>query len=125
VDVDGLATLRHITLEDGFKSPEFIQGLAGEGVRLSKKEGTRNQYVLELYELIVNGKLTVNTIEVLEWKHVGAGQIFSHAGFVIDRVEELSDRFRVYPEKPEMNTFQVNSQALCQQFGEGTTGKRY
>ncbi len=125
MDVDGLATLRHITLEDGFKSPEFIQGLAGEGVRLSKKEGTRNQYVLELYELIVNGKLTVNTIEVLEWKHVGAGQIFSHAGFVIDRVEELSDRFRVYPEKPEMNTFQVNSQALCQQFGEGTTGKRY
>lgn len=125
VDVDGLASLKHINLEDGFQSPEFIQGLAGEGVRLSKKEGTRNQYVLELQDLIVNGKLNVHTIEVLEWKHVGAGQIFSHAGFRIDRVVELEDRYRVFPEKPEMNTFQVNSQALCQQFTEGDLGKRY
>ena len=126
VNIDGLALLKHITLEDGFKSPIFLPGIGGEGVKLSVVPGTVNQWQLELENLIVNGKMSVNTVEVLEWRHVGAGQIYSHAGFKVDKVEELSDRYRLYPENPTMNTFRINSQALCQQFDSDTFGsKRY
>lgn len=122
------AVFGNITLQNGFKSPVFASGLLGEGFNLRKKTGTQNQWVLELQELIVNGSLNVNELIVKKWSWVGAGYIFSAAGFEIDKVEELPDRHRVYPKKPDENDFKQYDQALCQSFKtDGTSGnlKRY
>lgn len=126
VTEDGLATLRHLTLYDGFKSPVFFSGFSGEGVRLSKKPSTQNQWVLELQDLIVNGRIDVNEVLVKKWSHIGAGYIMSHAGFVIDKVEELANVYRVYPKDPNENDFQQFSQVLCQRFDSvNFDSKRY
>lgn len=122
------ALFGNITLQNGMKSPVFFPGIFGEGFNLRKKYGTANQWVLEIQDLILNGTLDVNEILVKKWTHVGAGYIFSSAGFEIDKVEELSDRFRVYPSNPEENDFRLYDQALCQSFNlDGTRGnlKRY
>ena len=122
------ALFGNITLQNGMKSPVFFPGIFGEGFNLRKKDGTANQWVLEIQDLILNGTLDVNEILVRKWTHVGAGYIFSSAGFEIDKVEELSDRFRVYPSKPEENDYRLYDQALCQSFNlDGTRGslKRY
>ena len=122
------AVFGDITLQNGFKSPVFISGILGEGFGFSKIPGTQNQWVLELQKLIVNGSLDVNELIVRKWSWVGAGYIFSAAGFEIDKVEELSDRFRVYPKKPEENDFKQYDQVLCQSFktdGTMANSKRY
>lgn len=124
----GLESLDEITLHNGFTSPGFVSGIFGEGVQLRKKQGAQNQYVLELQDLIVHGDLDVNKITVKKWSHVGAGYIFSSAGFKIERVEELPDGWRIYPKSPEENDFKKLDQALCQNFktdGSTAIDKRY
>ena len=109
---------KNITLKHGFSSEVFVPGFLGEGLRLSKKEGTVNQWILELQDLIVNGKLTVNDLEVRKWSYVGAGYIFSAAGFDVERVEEFDTFYRVYPKDAEENWFKKYDQAICQSFNK-------
>lgn len=119
---------KNITLKHGFSSEVFVPGFLGEGLRLSKKEGTTNQWILELQDLIVNGKLTINDLEVRRWSYVGAGYIFSAAGFDVERVEEFDTFYRVYPKDAEENWFKKYDQAVCQSFNKSSSGstlKRY
>ncbi len=108
--------LEQSVFKNGFKSEVFVPGMFGEGFELRKKAGTQNQFVLELQDLIVNGEMDVNKIVVKKWEHVGAGHIFSAAGFKIDKVEELIDRYRVYPKNVEENDFVKLDQVFCQSF---------
>ena len=116
----------------GFQAGEFVSGAIGVGVY----QNADGQWVIETDNLSVRRRFSANEVEIQTTNHIGGQTMLTAARMVVERVEELSDRFRCSFRKKDgdgnviRNEWKVGDQAFCNTFNlevqaDGTIGNHY
>ncbi len=115
VDGSGNATLNRVSVNDKVTTPDFVDGLAGEGFRLWKEKGLT---YLTLDKLTVRQTMSVFEMLINKIRSVGGQICVSAANGKIKSVTYSSGYYFITFE--DENQFQLGDLVRCQTFTGGT-----
>lgn len=120
IDESGNGELESLIIRSLMSSPQFVEGFAGEGVRLWKD--SLGNWNAEVDGLTVRGTMRVYELLIDKLKSVGGQILVSKANGKIKKVED--DDQRLFLTFEAANEFVVGDLIRCQTF-TGTTLKSY
>lgn len=117
------ASIDQATILSKIQSEIFNTGFLGSGFRLHENAGN---WDLEVDNLLVRKNMDVFKLTIQQIQSVGGQILLTPASMTCTSVEVLADAYRCYFNNDGnlANLFQVNDQAICQQF-DGADQKRY